>query len=64
MIGNAEIIKDNLYRLINKDAIIEKKIISEKNKVIQNKDLVAAIEIIEQKYDGDYSVVTMFDIKC
>lgn len=64
LIGNAEIIKDNLYRLITKDAIIEKKIISEKNKVIQNKDLVAAIEIIEQKYDGDYSVVTMFDIKC
>lgn len=43
--------------------IVEKTISSERDKTISNDDLVALIEIVEEKYDDNYSVVTMFDKK-
>lgn len=57
--GNVEEIPDDKYRLFTNDVVIEKQIVSKKDEPIQNEDLIAAIEEIEQKYDGEYSVVTM-----
>lgn len=59
--GNVEKIEDDRYRLITKDVIIEQRIVSEKDESISNEDLVAAIESIEERYDNDFSVVTMVD---
>lgn len=59
--GSVEEIEGGRYRLIIKDVIVEKRIVSEKDESISNDDLVAAIESIEEQYDNDFSVVTMFD---
>jgi hypothetical protein len=59
--GNVKEIEDNRYRLITKDVFFEQKIVSERDESISNEDLVAAIESIEERYDNDFSVVTMFD---
>lgn len=62
--GDVEEIDDDRYRLIAKDMIVEQQIVSEKDESIPSEDLISAIEAIEQKYDDDFSVVTMFDKKC
>jgi hypothetical protein len=59
--GNVEEIEVNRYRLITKDVVVEQRIVSEKDESISNEDLVAVIESIEERYDNDFSVVTMFD---
>jgi hypothetical protein len=59
--GSIEEIEDDRYRLITKDVVVEQRIVSEKDESISNDDLVAVIESIEEKYDCDFSVVTMFD---
>lgn len=59
--GNVEEIVGDRYRLITKDAVVEQRIISEKDESISNENLVSAIESIEEKYDNDFSVVTMLD---
>ena len=61
--GQVEEIEGNRYRLITNDVIVERRIISEKDESISNTDLVHAIELIEEKYDDSFSVVTMFDKK-
>lgn len=61
LIGTVEKIESNRFRLTTNDAVIEKRIISEKDQSISNEDLVAAIERVEEKYDCDYSVVTLLD---
>lgn len=61
LIGRVEAIEHCRFRLITKEVIIEKRIVSEKNESISNEDLVAAIEAVEKKYDGDYTVVTTFN---
>jgi len=62
--GNVEEIEGERYRLITKDMIVEQRIVSEKDESIPNEDLVSAIECIEQKYNDEFSVVTMFEKKC
>ncbi|NOQ77591.1 MAG: hypothetical protein GQ475_07390 [Methylococcaceae bacterium] len=37
-------------------------IVSEKDDPLSNEDLVSAVEEIENKYDKNYSVVTMFEL--
>ena len=59
--GNVEEIENDRYRLVTKNAVIEQRIISEKDESIPNSDLVNAIESIEKQYDSEFSVVTMFD---
>ena len=59
--GNVEEFEVDRYRLISKDVILEQRIVSEKDESISNEDLVAAIESIEERYDNEFSVVTMFD---
>ena len=61
--GKVESIENDRFRLITKDVVIEKRIVSEKDESISNEDLVAAIEAVEEKYDSDNAVVTMFDKK-
>ena len=41
--------------------VVERRIVSEKDESIPNEDLVAPIESIEERYDNNFSVVTMFD---
>ncbi|WXG54961.1 MAG: hypothetical protein RNU03_09910 [Candidatus Sedimenticola sp. (ex Thyasira tokunagai)] len=62
--GNVEEIEDDRFRLITNDVVLEKRIVSERDEVIPNEALVAAIEKIEEKYDTEFSVVTMVDKKC
>jgi len=64
VIGHVASIDDGRFRLFAKDLVVERKIVSEKDGVISNEDLVVAIESIEHKYDTEYSVVTFFDKKC
>ncbi len=59
--GSVEEIEGDRYRLMTKDVVIEQRIVSEKDETISNEDLVSAIESIEEQYDNDFSVVTMFD---
>jgi hypothetical protein len=59
--GNVEEIEGDRYRLITKNVVVEQRIVSEKDESISNEDLVSAIESIEEQYDNDFSVVTMFD---
>ncbi|WP_444908922.1 hypothetical protein [Microbulbifer sp. TRSA005] len=59
--GSVEKIEDERYRLIANDVIIEQRIISERDESISNEDLVTIVESIEEKYDDEFSVVTMFD---
>ena len=61
--GKVESIENERFRLITKDVVIEKRIVSEKDESISNEDLVLAIEAVEDKYDNDYAVITMFDKK-
>jgi len=61
--GNVEEIDSNRFRLVTSDVVVEKRIVSEKDEVIQNEALVTAIEKVEEKYDANFSVVTMFDKK-
>lgn len=58
---NVEEIDDDRYRLITKNVVVERRFVSEKDESIPNEDLVAAIESIEERYDNNFSVVTMFD---
>lgn len=64
IIGFSQNIGNNNYILIADEVVIENKIVSEDNDPIKKDELVAAIELLESKYDTDYSVVTMFDKKC
>jgi len=64
VIGSVESIDSGRFRLIPKDIVVEQKIVSEKDGIISNEDLIAAIESIEHKYNSEYSVVTFFDKKC
>ncbi len=59
--GSVEEIEGDRYRLITKDVVVEQRIVSEKDGTIPNEDLVAAIESIEEQYDSDFAVITMFD---
>jgi len=59
--GNVEEIEGDRYRLMTKDVVVEQRIVSEKDESISNENLVSAIESIEEQYDNDFSVVTMFD---
>ena len=61
LIGKVETIEHGRFRLIPKQVVIEKRIVLEKNESINNEDLVTVIETVEEKYAGDYSVVTMFN---
>ena len=63
VIGSVTDIEGEKYRLNTSEVVIEEKFISHVNEVLENEDLVAVIEEIEEKYDSDYSVVTMFDKK-
>ncbi len=64
LIGHVESIDDERYRLIPNDMVIEKRMISERDESIPDEDLNFLIEEIEHKYEGEYSVVSMFDKKC
>ncbi|WP_394133154.1 hypothetical protein [Shewanella maritima] len=64
VIGSVTEIEEARYRLDISELVIEDKFVSNVNEVLENEDLVAVIEQIEEKYDKDYSVVTMFDKKC
>jgi len=59
--GSVEKIEDERFRLITKDVAIEQRIVSENDEAIPNEDLVSVIEAIENRYEENYSVVTMFD---
>ena len=59
--GTVEEIEGDRYRLITEDVIVEQRIVSERDEPISNEDLVAAIESIEERYDNDFSVVTMVE---
>jgi hypothetical protein len=61
IIGIVEKFDNDRYRLNANDVIIEKRIISENDAPIDNNDLVAAIEEVEEMYSRDFSVVTMFN---
>lgn len=59
--GSVEEIEGHRYRLITKNVVVEQRIVSEKDQSISNEDLIVAIELIEGRYDNDFTVVTMFD---
>lgn len=59
--GSVEEVEGNRYRLLTKDFTVEKRIVSERDESIQNSDLTSAIEEIEERYEKNYSVVTMLD---
>lgn len=61
LIGTPDRLDDGKYQLIPKEAIIEEKLVSGLGQSIPKEDLVCIIHTIEEKYDADYSVVTMFD---
>ena len=61
--GKIEKLDNNKYLLIANNRIVEQKIISSREDIIDHEDLVAAIESIERKYENDFSVVTMFNKK-
>ncbi|HEY8098600.1 MAG TPA: hypothetical protein VIE65_21245, partial [Methylobacter sp.] len=61
LIGNVESIEHDRFRLLTKEVIIEKRIVSEKDTSISNEDLVSMIEAVEEKYASDYEVVTSFN---
>ena len=60
VIGPVKELENELFKLETKGVVIEKKIISERDRTIKCEDLIAETEKIESKYDNDYSVVTMF----
>lgn len=64
VVGPVLKIENDRYRLLASDAIIEHRIISERDETIDNEDLVSLFESVEEKYKSNYSVVTMFDKKC
>tara|TARA_B100002003_G_scaffold245652_2_gene273809 strand:- start:1903 stop:3462 length:1560 start_codon:yes stop_codon:yes gene_type:complete len=59
--GYVEEIDNGRFRLLTKNAVVEQKIVSEKDDFISNEDLVSIFETIEKRYEEDYSVITMFD---
>lgn len=59
--GNVLPIENDLYCLIASNVSVERKIISNDKGIIQNSDLVLAIECVEAKYESTHEVVTMFD---
>lgn len=61
LIGRPNMLDNGKYQLIAKEAIIEEKIISGRDQSIPKEELVNIIHSIEERYDADYSVVTMFD---
>lgn len=62
--GKVKILDNELYQLITNNVSIEKRLISGRDESIKNEDLLSEIEIVEKRYDENYSVVTMFDKKC
>ncbi|MGZ0078334.1 hypothetical protein [Methylomonas sp. YC3] len=62
--GTVKVLDNERYELLTNNASIEKRLISRRDNSIKNEDLLSEIEIVEERYDADYSVVTMFDKKC
>ncbi|MGL5487814.1 MAG: hypothetical protein ACRDC6_16230 [Shewanella sp.] len=61
IIGDAEEIERHKYKLLVKDVVVAKKIVSEKESQISDKDLHAAINSIEDEFGKNYTVITMLD---
>lgn len=59
--GKVEGLEDDKYRLIAEEMVVEQKIVSEKGDWISDKDLIAAMDSVEEKYGDDFFIVTMFD---
>jgi hypothetical protein len=59
--GTVTQLPEGKYQLLASDASIERRLVSDAKGVIRKEDLVAAIELVEAKYEPDFEVVTMFD---
>lgn len=59
--GTPDEIDGGKYQLIAKNIVIEQKLVSAKDEPIPKEDLVSIIQSLEEKYDYNFSVVTMFD---
>lgn len=55
------ILADGIYNVFATDRTIERVVVREQGEVVPRDDLIAAALEIEQKYEGQYDVVTLFD---
>lgn len=59
--GNVFPVENDRYCLFASQVSVERKIVSNESGEIKGKDLISAIECVENKYETSHEVVTMFD---
>lgn len=61
--GSVHALEDDRFSLLATNAKIEQKVISDDQGVIRAEDLLHAFKLVEDIYDDDFEVITMFDKK-
>lgn len=62
--GDVVAIEDERYQLVTDHINVERKIVVTSDDVIEQSDLVAAIEIVEKRYEEQYTVISSIEREC